>query len=75
MNTILKILNKQLELNDCIDSYSYSSKIKDEIYEDEKGRYKIKEIIEEVPCKCHPETCTHFRGKEIKIYKEKKYLK
>lgn len=75
MNTIFRILNNQLELNDCLDSYDYHSFTKPEILEDEKGKYQIKQIDEERPCSCHPETCCHFDGKVWRTTTEKVYLK
>lgn len=45
-----------------MDSYdSILNKINDG--EDEKGKYKLMELIQEVPCGCHPETCCHFNHK------------
>jgi len=75
MNTLFRILNNQLELNDAIDSYGYWSSLSKEILEDEKGKYQIKNITEERPCSCHPETCCHFDEKITVSKKEKVYLK
>lgn len=75
MNTIFRILNNQLELNDFIDNYDYYSSIKPEILKDEKGKYQIKQIDEKRPCSCHPETCCHFDGKVWRTSTEKVYLK
>lgn len=75
MNSILRILNNQFELNDSIDSYGYWSHTKKEILEDEKGKYQIKKITKEIPCSCHPETCCHFDGKVTRTSEEKVYLK
>lgn len=75
MNTIFRILNSQLELNDCLDSYGYWSNTNKEVLEDEKGKYQVKNITEEIPCSCHPETCSHFDGKVTRSSTEKVYLK
>ena len=37
---------------------SYKTHISTE--KDEKGVYKLYEVDYEVPCNCHPETCSHF---------------
>ena len=74
MNTIFRILNNQLELNDCLDSYGYWSNTEEEVLEDEKGKYQIRKITYEHPCSCHPETCCHFDGKTIREREEKVYL-
>ena len=75
MNTIFRILEKQLELNDSIDSYGYWSNINQEIFEDEKGKYQVKYITKEKLCSCHPETCCHFDGVIVVNSQEKVYLK
>lgn len=75
INLINKIINNQLELNDKIDSYGYHSYMGSEVFEDENGKYRIKTIEEERPCKCHPETCTHFEQRFWRIEEEKIYLK
>lgn len=75
MNVIFRILENQLELNDCLDSYGYWSNINKEIFEDEKGKYQVKYITEEKPCSCHPETCCHFDGSITVTSQEKVYLK
>ena len=58
-----------------IDSYDYYSFLKPDILQDEKGKYQIKEIHEERPCSCHPETCCHFDEKVWRVTEEKVYLK
>lgn len=55
-------------------SYSYRSRINENIKEDEKGKYKENRIMREVPCSCHPETCNHFDGKKLIWYTEKIYI-
>lgn len=75
MNTIFRIIENQLELNDRIHDYDSYSFTGSEILEDEKGKYKIKTIDEEKPCSCHPETCCHFDGKIWRSREEKVYLK
>jgi len=75
MNTLKRILENQLELNDSLDSYDYWISLDKEILEDEKGKYQIKKITYEAPCSCHPETCCHFDGKVLKFDEEKIYLK
>lgn len=75
MNIIFRILQNQLELNDCIDSYGYWSNINKEIFEDEKGKYQVKYIRKEKPCNCHPGTCCHFEGVIVVNSQKKVYLK
>ena len=75
METIFRILENRFELNDSCDSYGYWSSINKEILEDEKGKYQIKNITEERPCGCHPETCCHFDEKVTRTREEKVYLK
>lgn len=75
MNIINRILNNQLELNDAEDDYGYYDVvILEKIYEDEKGKYKLKEVTYEDYCSCHPETCSHFGGKILKTKQEKIYI-
>jgi len=75
MNSVFRILENQFELNDAIDSCYYKSSTSRKIYEDENGKYKIKNITKEVYCGCHPETCCHFGGKRTVFETEKIYLK
>lgn len=58
---------------DCLDSYGYTTKIGNETLEDDKGKFKLKEVLKEVPCNCHPETCNHLEGKKTLSYTEKIY--
>lgn len=75
MKTIERILNHQFELHDRRDSYYYNCYTRDEVLEDEKGKYKVKKTSREVPCSCHPETCTHFTESYMIHEEEKVYLK
>lgn len=59
---------------DCYSSYGHWSRVEDEVKEDKKGKYKIEHTTEEVPCSCHPETCSHLDGKKTISYTEKVYL-
>jgi hypothetical protein len=40
---------------------------------DEKGKFTKYRMVEEVPCGCHPETCSHFSGKVDSTRDYKKY--
>lgn len=75
MENVFKILRKQLELNDRADSYHYNKKIGEKVMKDEKGGYLEVIVTREVPCKCHPETCTHFSGKITITEKHKQRIK
>lgn len=75
MNQLNRILNNQFELHDSLDSYGCWSSVSKEILEDDKGKYQVKKITEEIPCSCHPETCCHFDGKVLRSNKVKVYLK
>lgn len=59
---------------DCLGSYGYWSKMSEVIKKDEKGNYKEKLVVKEVPCGCHPETCCHPDGKWTKVFIEKHYI-
>jgi len=74
MNTILRILNGQFELNDSMRGYEYNESINPNKLKDEIGVYQTKTIVKEVPCNCHPETCSHFDGKTSRTTTEKVYL-
>lgn len=60
---------------DCLGSYGHWSSVDNNIKKDKKGKYKEKFIVEEIPCTCHPETCSHSDGKKVIMYTEKIYLK
>jgi len=75
MESVFRIIRNQFELNDSLDSYEYHSYIGKTTYTDKYGTYKIKKIIQEKPCSCHPETCSHFDGKISVSSSEKIYLK
>lgn len=50
---------------------SYKTHISTE--KDEKGVYKLYEVDYEVPCNCHPETCSHFSEMVWKTSRYKEY--
>ena len=74
MNIIFKILEDQHILHDREDSGYYSSYVGDEIFEDERGKYKVRHVTREVSCGCHPETCSHFDGTVLQSREHKEYL-
>lgn len=52
-----------------------SSYIEDNIYEDEKGKYRLRKIYRQQYCNCHPETCPHFnRMRDVFFKEERIYL-
>jgi hypothetical protein len=74
LSNLFRILDNQLEKFDSLQSYGYSSNVGDEIFEDENGRYKKEHIRRQVPCGCHPETCSHFTEKVWESEVRKIYL-